>query len=76
VGARDLLFAELDQHAQIDIPATPFAGDVTARARFLAALDQDAQQDSGSVPSDAAGWSGPQGPRKWLRNGVKSPWKV
>jgi hypothetical protein len=76
VGTRDLLFAELDQHAQIDVPATPLAGDVTARDRFLAALDQDAQQNSGSVASVAAGWSGPQGPRKWLRNGVKSLWKV
>jgi hypothetical protein len=76
VVARDLLFAELDQHAQIYAPATPLGGDMAARDRFLAELDQDAQQDSGSATWDAAGWSGPLGPRKWLRNGVKSLLRV
>jgi hypothetical protein len=43
---------------------------------FLTGPGQEAQPDSGPLRWGVTGWSGPQGPWKWLRNGVKSQLRV
>jgi hypothetical protein len=57
-------------------PAMLSATLVEAADWVSAKLGEEAQPDSGLLRWVVTGWSGPQGPRKWLRNGVKSPWKV